>query len=93
MVVNNPKMKNFQFSQEQEILQGTVIFRQNDCGSKSERVKPFLYCNKDMIVPLFKKGDNPFENNILQEYDGKQVEIIGEVRNDVFEITNIKKVL
>ena len=87
------KVNSIPSGQEHVVLRGTVIFRQSDVGSKSEHLRPFLYCNKDSVIPLFLKGDNPFENNVLHEHDGEYVEITGEIRNNVFEISNIKKVL
>ena len=86
-------VNSLQSGQDQIVLRGTIIFRQSDVGSKNEHLRPFLYCNKDSIIPLFLKGDNPFENNVLYEHDGDFVEITGEIRNNVFEISNIKKVL
>lgn len=78
---------------EEVVMEGTIIFRQIDITSKSNRARPFLCRNKDRIIPLFVKGDNPFENKTLQKYDGKQVEITGGFRNNVFEISKIKEVL
>ena len=71
-------------------MTGTVVFLQRNMGSKSEAVLPFLYINKDEIVRIFFEGDNPFENNKLQEFDGKAITVAGYKRDDgMFIITAI----
>ena len=59
-------------------LQGIVVFMPVDVGSKSEALAPTLYLNRDKKIRLYKRGDNPFENNSFNDYDGKLVETLGE---------------
>jgi len=61
-------------------MHGTIIFLKTNEGSKSEAFLPFLYRNRE--VPLQKvmlRDDNPFENNGFVPYDGKTIEISGEI--------------
>lgn len=61
-------------------LRGTIVFLKANEGSKSEVAVPFLYHDRD--TPLRKvmlRNDNPFENNGFSSYDGKPVEISGEI--------------
>lgn len=61
-------------------LYGTIIFIRTAQGSKSERLAPFLYQNRDVeFLRLFLKNDNPFENNGLLQYDGRFVAITGSI--------------
>lgn len=60
-------------------LQGIVVFMPVDVGSKSEALAPILYLNRNKKIRLYKKGDNPFENNSFNDYDGKHVETLGEL--------------
>ena len=86
-------MGNCESKRNQVILQGTVVFRQSDSGSKNEGLKPFLYCNDNSIVPLFKKGDNPFENDSLKKIEGLNVILFGCFHNKVFEVSDIKEIV
>lgn len=61
-------------------LHGTIVFLKENEGSKSEAVVPYLYQNRDIALrKVMLKDDNPFENNAFAPYDGKSVEISGEV--------------
>lgn len=62
---------------EQQTHKGTIIYLPDAVGSKSEAVYPFLYVARDNFFKVMLKDDNPFENNGLLPYDGKQVEIVG----------------
>ena len=73
-----------------ETMNGTIIFQDVNIGSKSECRKPFLYVNQNEIFPLFMKNSNPFENNELKEFDGKQVSVTGFMNDKKFVITEIK---
>ena len=76
---------------EKKRLKGVVVFLRVNEGSKSESVAPFLYQGKDARpVPLFLRGDNPFENGGLSAYDGMCVEVAGATgRGDVFEVEDV----
>lgn len=73
-----------------EKREGLLIFLQYAKGTKSESLKPYLYENKNAVLPLWKKDDNPFQNDSLCAYDGKHVIIEGRRLDDVFEIENIE---
>ena len=60
------------------MIKGTVVFQLANVGSKSEGVYPFLCLEDGKLVKLALKGDNPFENTTLKEYDGKTVAIEGD---------------
>lgn len=72
-------------------LQGIVVFMPVDVGSKSEALAPILYLNRNKKIRLYKKGDNPFENNSFNDYDGKLVEILGElILENKFKVHSIR---
>ena len=61
-------------------LQGTIVFLKANEGSKSEALVPFLYQSRDVpLQKVMRRDDNPFENNGFTPYDGKTVEISGEI--------------
>ncbi|GEM_PF-6357267 len=76
-----------------ETLTGTVVFIMTSRGSKSEGKKPYLYQQREKTpLPLWKSGDNPFQNDALDAYDGKKVEITGKPgRRGVFTVETIKE--
>lgn len=72
------------------MLQGTVIFKLANRKSKSEAVLPYLLLENGDYVKIFALDDNPFENNILREYEGKSVRVEGEYNDtNMFIITEI----
>ncbi len=72
-------------SEEEKIsISGTVIFQKINIDSKSESFQPFLYVNKGQIIHLFLKDSNPFESNILNQYDGKFITIKGFMKDNTF---------
>lgn len=73
-------------------LTGTIIFKMANVGSKSENLDPFLYVNKENCTPIWRKGDNPFENKGFDEYDGKKVTVSGEMGNTKFTVETIRLV-
>lgn len=60
------------------IITGTLVFLKTNLHSKSEAMQPFLYLNKDSIVQLYVKGDNPFENESLLPFDGQSITLEGD---------------
>ena len=61
-------------------LRGTIVFLKANEGSKSEVAVPFLYQDRDTpLRKVMRRNDNPFENNGFLSYDGKPVEISGEI--------------
>jgi hypothetical protein len=76
---------------KQTTLQGIIVFLSSDIGSKSEAKIPFLYVNREKVIRLFKRGDNPFENSTFNDYDGKHVEVQGEfVHGNKLKVLSIK---
>ena len=66
-------------NEARERLSGTVVWWIENAGSKSEAALPHLYVGRETPpVVLMKEGDNPFENNSLQPYDGRRVTVVGE---------------
>ena len=61
-------------------MQGTIVYLKANEGSKSEALVPFLYQGRDLpLQKVMLHADNPFENKGFANYDGKKVEISGEV--------------
>jgi hypothetical protein len=76
---------------KQTTLQGIIVFLSSDIGSKSEAKIPFLYVNREKVIRLFKRGDNPFENSTFNDYDGKHVEVQGEfVHGNKLKVLSIR---
>ena len=71
-------------------MQGILIFLRTNQGSRSEGVFPFLYRGYGKTVKVSLVGDNPFENTILRQYDGKPVAFEGELNdNGTFIATSV----
>ena len=61
-------------------LRGTIVFLKANEESKSEAAIPFLYQDRDkQLQKVMLRDDNPFENSGFSFYDGKLVEISGEI--------------
>ena len=75
------------------MLQGTVVFRMANLGSKSELGSPYLSVEDGKLVKIRVVGQNPFENTLLKEYEGKYVEVEGEYNDTrTFMITEIREI-
>jgi len=76
---------------ENQNLDGVIVYLLAHQGSKSEGVYPFLYQGRDkQMVKLFLKGDNPFENKGLLVYDGKKVKLSGTLsRTGTFVVESV----
>jgi len=59
-------------------------------GSKSESLRPYIIFGNGGKLLLYKKNDNPFENQSLKDFIDKFVCIEGELVNEVFEIETIE---
>ncbi len=59
-------------------LKGIVIFKLANKGSMSENINPYLYVSKGKFIKIYFENDNPFENKVLDEFDGKYVLLDGE---------------
>jgi hypothetical protein len=73
---------------------GFVIFSLHNKGSKSEHFAPDLIIGKNETIPLYFKGDNPFENETLCPFHLKYCEIKGAFfsKRNVLEISEIKEI-
>ena len=81
-------------------LQGIVIFKLMNAGSKSEGNFPFLKLSDNTIppldrgispttIPIYLENSNPFENNTLKELEGKEITAEGFMKEYIFHITKI----
>ena len=59
------------------MLEGTIVFRLSNVGSKSEGVYPYIESENEIYTKIRLKGENPFENAVLKEHEGKKVSIEG----------------
>ena len=59
-------------------MRGIVVFLESDTGTKSESLQPYLYLGGGELTRLFKKGDNPFENESIWPFDTMTVSVSGE---------------
>lgn len=74
------------------MLKGTIIFVEENPGSKSEGVFPYIELDGGETVRIAMKDENPFENSILLGFEGKRVEVDGRFNeNVVFIATDIKE--
>ncbi len=70
-------------------LTGTIQFKTFAEGTKSESSRPFLCLENGSQILLYKKNDNPFENNAFNGFDGANVTVKGEFINGVIEVEGI----
>ena len=72
-------------------MEGVIIFKLDNVGSKSEMLAPYLYLGEGKFERVQMLGVNPFFKNPLFDYDGKRVSVEGEYNDDdVFMITSVK---
>ena len=58
-------------------------------STKSESSRPYIVLENGGQILLYKKNDNPFENNFFSSYEGKKVVMEGELVNGTFVVENI----
>ena len=75
------------------MLKGEIQFLCKNKGSKSEGEYPYIVLDDGKNVKIFMEGDNPFENKILREYEGKVVEAEGEFNDNGKFIANSIKIV
>ena len=73
------------------ILEGRVIRQSFGKGSKSEHPAYYLETANSKVL-IRKDGDNPFENNALEQYLNKQVKVKGSKMDYIFIITEIEEI-
>ena len=70
-------------------LVGTIQNKTYAKGTKSESSRPYIVLENGGQILLYKKNDNPFENNFFSRKEGKKVVIEGELVNGTFVVENI----
>jgi hypothetical protein len=73
-------------------LAGVIHATKVNRGSKSERLSYLIVDSRGTQTPLLKLGDNPFTNPMLASYEGREVEIDGDLDGDVFLVDSIRPV-
>ena len=75
------------------MIQGKIIFREANVGSKSAGVYPYLELETGELVKIRMLNANPFEENALNEYENKMVELQGEFNdNQTFLVTDVTEI-
>ena len=75
------------------MLEGIIIFKQANVGSKSEMLAPYLYKGNGEFERIKMLGENPFMRSSLYDYDGVRVTLTGEYNDDgVFMIESVQAV-
>lgn len=77
------------------MLEGLIIFKLINVGSKSEGLRPFLYGGKGKFLEVTKADDYTLGCDSLLPFDGKRVTIDGELDEnvDIFVINTISEVV
>ena len=70
-------------------LIGKIQYKVFAQGTKSESKRPFICFENGTQILLYKKDDNPFENNFFSSYEGQKVLVEGELVNGTFVVENI----
>lgn len=71
-------------------LTGTVKYLPFAQGTKSESLRPYILLGKGSRILLYKKSDNPFENNFFASFDGQKVRVSGEIVNGTLEVDSVE---
>ena len=72
---------------------GRIAYRNIATVSKSSMDIPVLVKESGESVEIYHDGDNPFENPFFRDYEGKMVEVRGEIdRTGMFYIDEIEVV-
>ena len=64
------------------MIEGVIIFKQANVGSKSETLAPYLYTGNGKFECIKMLGENPFIKSKLNDYDGVKVKLMGEYNDD-----------
>lgn len=60
-------------------MKGIIIFKESNKKSKSQGFFPYLETEDGRQIKIRMINENPFENSTLKEYEGKAVEVEGEI--------------
>lgn len=72
---------------------GRIAYRNIDTVPGSSRDIPVLVKETGESVEIYREGDNPFENVFFRDYEGKLVEVRGEIdRTGMFYVDDIEVV-
>ena len=72
------------------MLEGVIIFKQANVGSKSETLAPYLYMGEGKFERVKMLGENPFMRSKLYDFDGLRVKLDGAYNDDgVFMIESV----
>ena len=72
-------------------ITGVVEYKAFAERTKSESSRPYIILENGSQILLYKKGDNPFENNGFTDYEGKKITAEGELVNGVFEVSSVEE--
>ena len=70
-------------------LKGKIVFVESNPGSKSEGRYPYIELDTGDRAKIFALNDNPFQNNLLDGYEGKTVEVEGEFNENCTFIASV----
>jgi hypothetical protein len=74
-------------------MEGVLVFKQANVGSKSEMLAPYLYVGEGKFERVKMLGENPFMPSTLNEYDGLRVKVSGEYNDDgVLMIETVERI-
>ena len=79
-------------SGQEEQYRGVVWLEEAFMGSKSAKDQPYLLMDTQAL-PIFKMADNPFQNDALLPFLGKEVLISGKWLRGIFVIVEIVEVV
>lgn len=80
-----------QDSEQRDSVIGEISFELDKIGSKSESMVPFINLEDGSKIPVYKVGDNPFENESLKELEGQLISVSKRsFRNGVMRIENFE---
>lgn len=74
------------------MLNGTIVFKLTNIGSKSEGLRPFLYLGNGVFEQVWLVDDVSLDGSELRLYDTKKVSVTGEyTQQNIFLIQSIEE--
>ena len=75
------------------MINGIVVFKLVNIGSKSEGMRPFLYQGNGIFQPIWMPNDFSLEGNDLKPFDKKEVSIDGIIEeHGIFLIKSFEEI-